>query len=81
MTTKTVTITERQIVVDRQALLTLVRALDIGARTDDLPKALDALREPFFVDEITSGKARTDFSVNRYKISVPASRTADTQPI
>lgn len=66
MQTKDVTITERQIVVDRQALLDIVRGLDIGADQSRLPKALDALREPFFVDEITTGEARKDFTVNTY---------------
>lgn len=66
MKTKDVTIDETQIVVDRQAMLDVVRALDIGAKNERLPKAMDELREPFFVDEITSGKARTDFTVNKY---------------
>lgn len=57
-----------QISIDRQALLDVVRALDIGANTERVPKALDALREPFFVDEITSGVARTDGSMNRYDL-------------
>tara|TARA_R110000764_G_scaffold38885_1_gene86537 strand:- start:70 stop:264 length:195 start_codon:yes stop_codon:yes gene_type:complete len=59
-------INQSQIIVDRQALLTIVRALDIGAKDADIPKALDALREPFFVDEISSGKARQDFTMNKY---------------
>ena len=66
MQTKDVTITEAQIVVDRQALLDMVRALDIGAKSDRLPRAMDALREPFFVDEISTGEARRDFATNRY---------------
>lgn len=66
MQTKDVTITQDQIVVDRQALLDLVRALDIGAQNDRLSKAMDALREPLFTDEISSGNARQDFSLNSY---------------
>jgi hypothetical protein len=66
MQTKDVTITEAQIVVDRQALLDIVRALDIGAKSDRVPNAMDALREPFFVDEISTGEARKDFSLNQY---------------
>lgn len=68
METKQVTITERQIVVDRQALLIMVRAIDCGI-TDrvTVPAALDDLREPFFVDEITTGVARRDFSMNKYE--------------
>ena len=69
MKTKEVTITEAQIVVDRQALLHIVRALDIGADQTPIPKALDALREPFFVDEITTGEARKDFSMNSFLLS------------
>ena len=53
--------------VDRQALLDVVRALDIGAAHDRLPRAMDALREPFFADEISSGTARTDGSLNSYE--------------
>lgn len=67
--TKTVKITEDQIVVNRQSLLDIVRALDIGADNGRLPAALDNLREPFFSDEITNGKARTDFSMNSYHLS------------
>ena len=66
MKTKDVTINESQIVVNRQALLSVVRALDIGQRSPDLPFSLDALREPFFVDEISTGKARKDFTLNQY---------------
>jgi hypothetical protein len=55
-----------QITVNRQALLDIVRALDIGAKVANLPEAMDQLREPFFVDEISSGKARTDGSMNSY---------------
>ena len=66
MTTKDVTISQDQIVVDRQALLTIVRALDIGHRSPDLPLSLDKLREPFFEDEFSSGKARKDFTMNKY---------------
>ena len=66
ITSTTVTITDRQIVTSRQALLDIVRALDIGATDVDLPKALDDLREPFFSDEIRSGVARRDFMMNRY---------------
>jgi hypothetical protein len=65
--TKDVTITAAQIVVDRQALLDIVRALDIGADNARLPEAMDSLREPFFADEMSSGKARTDFSLNSYQ--------------
>jgi hypothetical protein len=66
--TQTVELTEGQIIVDRQALLTIVRALDINSRpTLDLPFALDKLREPFFGDEMSSGRARTDFSLNKYE--------------
>lgn len=67
--TKTVTIDETQIVVNRQALLAISRALDIGAR-ENLPGALDKLREPFFKDEIVTGTARRDFSVNKYEYGV-----------
>jgi hypothetical protein len=67
MQTRDVTITEDQIVVDRQALLDIVRALDIGADQARLPKAMDSLREPFFSDEISSGEARKDFSLNSYQ--------------
>ena len=67
MQTKDVTITECQIVVDRQALLDVVRALDIGADQGRLPGAMDALREPFFTDEISSGDARKDFTRNAYE--------------
>jgi hypothetical protein len=66
MQTKDVTITQDQIVVDRQALLNVVRALDIGAKIDGLPLSLDLLREPFFVDEISGGTARKDFTLNAY---------------
>lgn len=66
MTTMVTIINQDQIIVDRQALLDLVYALDIGGRQDRLPKAMDALREPFFPDEITSGEARKDFAVNNY---------------
>lgn len=67
MQTKDVTITQDQIVVDRQALLDIVRALDIGAKASHLPFSLDMLREPFFVDEIIGGVARKDFTLNTYK--------------
>ena len=67
MKTKDVTITEDQIVVDRQALLVVVRALDIGAAHDNLPAAMDKLREPFFEDEVCSGAARKDFTLNSYE--------------
>jgi hypothetical protein len=66
MKTMNVTLNPTQIVVDRQALLDVVAALDIGARSDRLPHAMDALREPFFVDELSSGNARQDFTVNKY---------------
>lgn len=69
MQTRNVIITEEQIVIDRQALLDIVRALDIGADQARLPKAMDKLREPFFADEISSGKARKDFSFNSYLLS------------
>lgn len=64
--TRNVTITADQIVVDRQALLDIVRGLDCGLTTCRLPGALDLLREPFFQDEISSGQARTDFTRNTY---------------
>lgn len=66
MQTKVVSINESQIVVDRQALLDIVIALDIGGRRDRVPKAMDVLREHFFVDEISSGNARKDFTLNQY---------------
>jgi hypothetical protein len=66
MQTKDVTITSAQIVVNRQSLLDIVRALDIGAKSDRVPNAMDALREPFFVDEISTGEARKDFTFNKY---------------
>lgn len=66
MRTKAVIINEDQIVVSRQALLDVVRALDIGADRTRVPNALDDLREPFFVDEITTGEARKDFTMNQY---------------
>ena len=65
MQTKDITINEGQIVMDRQAVLNIVRALDIGAKVDTA-RAMDVLREPFFVDEISSGNARKDFTVNSY---------------
>jgi hypothetical protein len=67
MRTKDVTITQDKIVIDRQALLDVVRALDIGSKVADLPRSMDMLREPFFVDEISSGEARKDFSLNAYE--------------
>lgn len=67
MTVKNMTINHTEIVVNRQALLAVVRALDIGVDRNDVPKALDLLREPFFTDEITSGKARDDFTMNKYR--------------
>jgi hypothetical protein len=61
-------ITKDQIVVERQALLDVVRALDLGVTMGNrLPAAMDSLREPFFTDEMSSGKARTDNSMNSYK--------------
>jgi hypothetical protein len=66
MDTKTVEIDETQIVVSRQALLTLVRAMDGMSIPSTLPLAMDDLREPFFTDEVSSGVARTDFSMNKY---------------
>lgn len=74
MQTREVTITENQIVVDRQALLDLVSALDCGARKDRLPHAMDLLREPFFPDEVSSGEARKDFSMNEYEVPIPVVR-------
>lgn len=68
MQTKDVTITADQIVMDRQAVLDIVRALDIGA-VSNTAQAMDKLREPFFVDEISSGNARKDFSLNSYLLS------------
>jgi hypothetical protein len=67
MKTKTVTITADQIVVSRQALLAMVSAIDMGSRMQDLPAAMDQLREPFFPDEFSTGKARQDFSMNKYE--------------
>lgn len=66
MSVKKITLDHTEIVVNRQALLTMVRALDIGHKSPDLPYSMDRLREPFFADEITSGKAREDFSMNTY---------------
>ena len=66
MKTKNVIITEDQIVVNLQALLMLVAAIDMGLRLHELPTAMDQLREPFFPDEFSSGKARKDFSMNHY---------------
>jgi hypothetical protein len=60
-------ITKDQIVVKRQALLDVVRALELGITDNRLPAAMDSLREPFFTDEVSSGKARTDNSMNSYK--------------
>lgn len=67
MQVKTVEISGKEIVVNRQALLDVVRALDIRADLFRVPKALDHLREPFFGDEMASGTARTDGSMNRYE--------------
>ena len=58
---------EDQIVVNRQALLDLVCALDMNVRPDRLPHAMDKLREPFFSDEVSTGFARTDNSMNSYE--------------
>jgi hypothetical protein len=69
--TRAVQVRADQIVIDRQALLAVVRAIDAGAQTPDLPKHMDKLREPFFVDEISSGQARTDFTMNRYEPGEP----------
>jgi hypothetical protein len=66
MTLKSVNIDHTEIVVNRQALLDMVRALDIGATVANLPEAMDLMREPFFVDEISGGTSRTDFSMNKY---------------
>lgn len=67
---KDVRLTPDQIVVDRQALLDIVAALDLGLgsheRRQNIPHALDKLREPFFPDEFSSGQARRDFSMNTY---------------
>ena len=71
MTKKTVDIEYTQIVVDRQALLDVVRALDMGGPTDRLPRAIDKLREPFFTDEYSSGQARTDGTMNTYDLGAP----------
>lgn len=68
LSTKTVTITEKEIVVDRQSLLVLVAALDMGLQIPSLPTALDNLREPFFPDEFSTGRARRDFSMNKYDL-------------
>ena len=64
--TERIEVAATQIVIDRQSLLDLVRTLDVGATVADLPASMDRLREPFFVDEISSGKARSDFSMNTY---------------
>lgn len=70
--TKIVELTEDQIVVDRQALLTIVRSLDINAGSwSDIATAMDKLREPFFEDEMSSGKARRDFTMNKYDLPEP----------
>lgn len=61
------TIAPDQIVVNRQALLDLVCALDMGIRQERLPVAMDQLREPFFGDEVSTGVARTDNSMNAYE--------------
>lgn len=68
LNTKTVTITEKEIVVDRQSLLILVAALDMGLQVPSLPAALDNLREPFFPDEFETGRSRRDFSMNKYDL-------------
>lgn len=67
MQTMDTVINQDQIIVDRQALLDLVASIDVGLRGDRLPRAMDALREPFFPDEISSGNARKDFAVNKYR--------------
>lgn len=67
MQTKKVEISQKEIVVNRQALLDVVRALDIRADLSRVPAALDHLREPFFGEEMASGIARTDFSINQYE--------------
>lgn len=69
MAIKSVNIDHTEIVVNRQALLDVVRTLDIGAKVADLPAAMDLLREPFFTDEFSGGTARTDFSVNQYEFN------------
>tara|TARA_R110000737_G_scaffold274768_1_gene281641 strand:+ start:621 stop:824 length:204 start_codon:yes stop_codon:yes gene_type:complete len=66
MAIKNLNIDHTEIVVNRQALLDMVRTLDIGATVANLPAAMDLLREPFFTDEISGGTARTDFSMNEY---------------
>ena len=67
MAIKELNIDHTEIVVNRQALLDVVRALDIGANVSGLPASMDLLREPFFSDEISGGKAREDFSMNTYR--------------
>lgn len=64
---KTIAASPGKLLVDRQALLDIVRALDIGAGRDRVPAAMDKLREPFFEDEMSSGTARRDGAVNSYK--------------
>ena len=66
MAIQDITIDHTEIVVNRQGLLDLVRALDIGAKVDTAA-AMDLMREPFFADEISSGVARTDFTINEYQ--------------
>lgn len=66
MAVKELNIDHTEIVVNRQALLDVIRVLDIGAKVADLPASMDILREPFFTDEISGGKARTDFTMNTY---------------
>jgi hypothetical protein len=64
--TERIEVAATQIVIDRQSLLDVIRALDVGAKVADLPASMDRLREPFFLDEFSSGKARSDFSMNTY---------------
>ena len=67
MITMDTIIRQDQIMIDRQALLTFVRYLDCNMGTaTDLASAMDKLREPFFTDEISSGNARVNFTVNKY---------------
>jgi len=69
MAKKSVTLDHTEIVVNRQGLLDLVRALDIGAKDVDVSRAMDLMREPFFSDEMSKGIARTGFEVNSYFLS------------
>jgi hypothetical protein len=67
MITMDTIINQDQIIVDRQALLVLVRCLDCDMGTArEIVSAMDKLREPFFADEIATCKARKDFTLNKY---------------